>query len=291
MSPNLKGSLFMVLAMIGFAIEDAIFKGIAQTLPPGFTTLLFGLTGTLLFCLLCWSKGEAPLTRDALRPRLLIRSAIELVGRLFFALALAYTPLSSTSAILQAAPLFVTLGAAVLLGETVGPRRWAAMAVGFAGVLMIVKPTPAAFEPQSVFALLGMIGFAGRDLATRMAPPAVSGRQLGTLGFMVIICAGIIFMVFDAAPPRLPTGSEALRVLLLGVVGISGYTALTVAMRSGEISVVAPFRYSRLLIALVLAFAFFGERPDLWTLAGGLLIVVSGTYTLMRSGRKVQAGA
>ena len=105
MSANLRGSLFMVLAMIGFAIEDAIFKGIVTTLPPGFTTLLFGLIGTLMFSGLCWQAGEPALTRDALRPRLLIRSAIELVGRLFFALALAFTPLSSTSAILQAAPL------------------------------------------------------------------------------------------------------------------------------------------------------------------------------------------
>ncbi|MCA1335681.1 DMT family transporter [Pseudooceanicola marinus] len=285
MSTNLRGSLFMVLAMIGFAIEDAIFKGIVTTLPPGFTTLLFGLIGTLLFSGLCWQAGEPALTRDALRPRLLIRSAIELVGRLFFALALAFTPLSSTSAILQAAPLFVTLGAAVLLGERVGPRRWIAMAFGFLGVLLILKPTPAAFEPQSVFALLGMIGFAGRDLATRMAPPAVSGRQLGTLGFLVITCAGLVFMIFDTAPPRLPEAGEGARVLALGLVGVSAYTALTVAMRSGEVSVVAPFRYSRLLIALLIAYLFFGERPDLWTLAGGLLIVVSGTYTLMRSGR------
>lgn len=275
----------MVLAMLGFAVEDALFKSVSSSLPPGFTTLLFGITGSILFAGLCLARGEAPLTRDALRPRLLIRSVIELVGRLFFALALAFTPLSSTSAILQAAPLVVTFGAALLLGEKVGPRRWTAMAVGFAGVLLIIKPTPDAFEPASIFALLGMIGFAGRDLATRMAPPSVSGRQLGMLGFLVIILAGLIFMTFDAAPPRLPQPAEALSVLLLALVGVSAYTALTVAMRSGEVSVVAPFRYSRLLVALGLAYVFFGERPDLWTLAGGLLIVVSGSYTLIRSGR------
>ncbi|WP_010137864.1 DMT family transporter [Oceanicola sp. S124] len=285
MSGNLRGSLFMVLGMLAFAIEDAIFKGLARDLPPGFTTLLFGLTGATLFAGLCIARGEAPLTREALRPRLLIRSAIELVGRLFFALALAFTPLSSTSAILQAAPLVVTFGAAILLGEKVGPRRWTAMAVGFLGVLLIIKPTPAAFEPASIFALLGMIGFAGRDLATRMAPPTVSGWQLGTLGFLVVFVAGVIFMGFDSVPPRLPHPDEALRLLMLGVIGVSGYAALTVAMRSGEVSVVAPFRYSRLLAALVLAYLFFGERPDLWTLAGGALVVVSGSYTLIRSGR------
>lgn len=286
MSGNLRGSLFMVLAMVGFAIEDALFKGIALGLPPGFTTLLFGVTGSLLFAGLCWRAGEPVLTREALRPRLLIRSAIELVGRLFFALALAFTSLSATSAILQAAPLVVTLGAAVFLGEKVGPRRWLAMAVGFVGVLLILKPTPASFEPSSILAVIGMIGFAGRDLATRMSPPTVSGRQLGLLGFLVIICAGVIFMLFDSAPPRLPTGPEALRLVTLGAVGVAAYTALTVAMRSGEVAVIAPFRYSRLLVALVIAYLVFGERPDLWTLAGGLLIVVSGTYTLLRSGKR-----
>ncbi len=279
------GALFMCAAMTLFAIEDALFKSVTPALPPGEATLIFGLTGTAIYVLLTVRAREPVLHPAILRPSLMIRTVFEIIGRLFFALSLAYTPLAVTSSILQAAPLVVTAGAALLLGEQVGPRRWIAMAVGFIGVLMILRPTPDAFRPDALLAVAGMIGFAMRDLFTRASPPAVSTNQLGVLGFAVLIVAGLIMLPFDPAPPRLPTGTELGRLLLTGAVGVAAYTALTRAMRVGEVSVVAPFRYSRLLVALTFAFLFFGERPDLWTLAGGLLIVVSGVYTLLRSGK------
>ncbi|MEC3861869.1 DMT family transporter [Mesobacterium sp. TK19101] len=289
MSANLKGSLLMMLAMLGFAIEDALFKSVAPGLPPGFATLIFGLTGVTIYTVLTLAAGEAPLHPEMIRPRLLIRTGFEIIGRLFFALALAFTPLSVTSSILQAAPLVVTAGAALLLKEHVGARRWAAMAIGFMGVMLILRPTPDAFRADALFAVAGMFGFAMRDLYTRASPPAVTARQLGILGFAVIVMAGLLIMPFDPAPPRMPTGSELSRLLTTGVVGVIAYTALTGAMRTGEVSVVAPFRYFRLLVALSFAYLFFDERPDLWTLLGGLLIVASGTYTLLRSGKAKQS--
>ncbi|WP_226625907.1 DMT family transporter [Alloyangia pacifica] len=285
MSANATGAGFMVLAMTLFAVEDALFKSVAPGLPPGEATVIFGLTGVTLYTLMTLRAGEAVLHPAMLRPSLLLRTVFEIMGRLFFALSLAYTPLSVTSSILQAAPLVVTAGAALLLGETVGPRRWAAMAVGFVGVLLIVRPTPEAFRLDALLSIAAMFGFAMRDLYTRAAPPAVSAKQLGILGFAVVTVAGLLLLPFDPAPPRLPQSSELLRLLATGLVGVTAYTALTRAMRTGEVSVVAPFRYSRLLVALVFAYLLFGERPDLWTLAGALLIVVSGCYTLIRSGR------
>lgn len=282
---NTLGALFMVLAMTLFAIEDVLFKSVTPALPPGEATLIFGATGTLIYMALTLRAGERLLHPEILRPRLMIRTFFEIMGRLFFALSLAYTPLAVTSSILQAAPLVVTAGAALLLKEHVGARRWIAMAVGFMGVLLILRPTPDAFRADALLAVAGMIGFAMRDLYTRASPPVVSSRQLGVLGFLVIIIAGLLILPFDPAPPRVPEMTELGRLLLTGVVGVCAYTALTQAMRAGEVSVVAPFRYSRLLVALVFAFAFFGERPDLWTLAGGVLIVTSGIYTLLRSGK------
>ncbi|MHA7869737.1 MAG: DMT family transporter [Salipiger thiooxidans] len=282
---NALGALFMVIAMTLFAVEDSLFKSVTPALPPGVATLIFGLTGTTLYVLMTLRAGEPVLHPAILRPSLMIRTFFEIVGRLFFALSLAYTPLSVTSSILQAAPLVVTAGAALLLNETVGPRRWIAMAIGFVGVLMILRPTPDAFRPDALLAVAGMIGFAMRDLYTRASPPAVSTNQLGVLGFAVIVTAGLLLLPFDPTPPRLPDAGELWRLLLTGVVGVTAYAALTRAMRSGEVSVVAPFRYTRLLVALLFAFLFFGERPDLWTLAGGALIVTSGLYTLIRSAR------
>lgn len=288
-SANALGALFMVIAMTLFAVEDALFKSVAPGLPPGEATLIFGLTGTTIYILLTLRAGEPVLHPAILRPSLMLRTMFEIIGRLFFALSLAYTPLSVTSSILQAAPLVVTAGAALLLKERVGPARWIAMAVGFAGVLMILRPTPEAFRPDALLAVAGMIGFAMRDLFTRASPPAVSTNQLGVLGFAVIIVAGLLLLPFDPAPPRLPFAGELGRLLLTGVVGVSAYTALTRAMRTGEVSVVAPFRYSRLLVALLFAFVFFGERPDLWTLLGGALIVATGIFTLLRSNRRATA--
>ncbi len=279
----------MVVAMTLFAVEDALFKSVAPGLPPGEATLIFGLTGTTIYILLTLRAGEPVLHPAILQPSLMLRTMFEIIGRLFFALSLAYTPLSVTSSILQAAPLVVTAGAALLLKERVGPARWIAMAVGFAGVLMILRPTPEAFRPDALLAVAGMIGFAMRDLFTRASPPAVSTNQLGVLGFAVIIVAGLLLLPFAPAPPRLPLAGELGRLLLTGVVGVSAYTALTRAMRTGEVSVVAPFRYSRLLVALLFAFVFFGERPDLWTLLGGALIVATGIFTLLRSNRRATA--
>ena len=285
MTDNLRGSLFMMLAMLGFGIEDAFFKAATGLgLSPGLGTVQFGLTAMALYALYARHKRVPLWDPHYLRRGLLIRTAFEICGRLFFALSLAYTPLATTSAILQAAPLVVMAAAGLILGERIGPRRWAAMAVGFVGVLLIIRPSPSGIEANAIFALLGMIGFAGRDIATRTAPPHIHPAQLGVLGFGVVTVAGLVILAFEGIPAT-PTAPQALLICGTAISGVIGYTALTGAMRTGEVSVVAPFRYSRLLVALILAYTVFGEQPDAMTLAGAALIVGSGTYSLWRDGR------
>jgi drug/metabolite transporter (DMT)-like permease len=288
MTDNLRGALWMILAMLGFGIEDAFFKAATGTggISPGLATVQFGLMAMALYAGYALLRGVPLWTADYLRGPLLIRTLFEITGRLFFALSLAYTPLSTTSAILQAAPLFVMLGAALVLKEQIGPRRWAAMAVGFIGVLLIVRPTPEAFEANAVLALLGMIGFAGRDLMTRVAPPRVHVVQMGVLGFAVVVLAGLVILAFEPAAPRLPSATAAALISGTALCGVAGYTAMTLAMRTGEVGVVAPFRYSRLIVALVLAYALFDERPDALTLTGAALIVAAGLYSLFRDNRR-----
>lgn len=281
---NLRGALWMMLAMLGFGVEDAFFKAATGSggVTAGMGTVQFGLVAMALYAGYARLRGIPVWSASYLQPRLLVRTGFEIVGRLFFALSLAYTPLSTTSAILQAAPLVVMLGAALVLGERIGPRRWAAMAVGFVGVLLIVRPSADGIEPNAIFALLGMIGFAGRDLATRAAPATVHAAQLGVLGFAVVTFAGFVILAFEPDAPTLPSGIAALMLCGTAVCGVLGYTAMTLAMRTGEIGVVAPFRYFRLIVALVLAFTLFGERPDTMTLAGAALIVGAGVYALLR---------
>ncbi|MBS0126397.1 DMT family transporter [Thetidibacter halocola] len=287
MTDNLRGAILMMLAMLGFGIEDAFFKAATATggVTAGMGTVQYGLVAMALYAVYARAKGVPVLTPAYLKRGLLIRTGFEIVGRLFFALSLAYTPLSTTSAILQAAPLVVMAGAALFLGEKIGPRRWAAMAVGLAGVLLIVRPSPEGIEPNAIFALLGMIGFAGRDLATRAAPASVHAAQLGVLGFAVVTVAGLVILAFEPGPPTLPAPLAALLICGTAVSGVLGYTAMTFAMRTGEVGVVAPFRYFRLIVALVLAYTLFGERPDALTLSGAALIVGAGVYSLIRDRR------
>jgi drug/metabolite transporter (DMT)-like permease len=289
MIDNLRGSLWMVAAMAGFAVEDMFLKSVAASLPVGQILMIFGAGGMMGFALLAMRRGERILHPAILSPAILIRCLFEVAGRLFYTLAIALTPLSSASAILQATPLVVVMGAALIFGERVGWRRWAAIAVGFAGVLIILRPGLDGFTPLSLLAVLGMLGFAGRDLATRAAPPVLSNLQLGVYGFAMMVPTGALLLAVSGGAV-LPSALAAGQLAAATVIGVLAYYALTSAMRIGEVSVVTPFRYTRLVFALILGATVFGERPDAATLLGSAVIVTSGIYTLLRS-RRVQAMA
>lgn len=284
LSDTHRGAAFMVFAMGAFALEDMALKAAARDIPIGQAVAMFGLAGTAIFAFMARAQGQRILHPDLLSPVLIWRSLFEISGRLFYALAIALTPLSSASAILQATPLVVALGAVIVFGERVGLRRWLAIGIGFIGVLMILRPGLEAFDPLSVFAVLGTLGFAGRDLATRASPPSLSVAQLGVAGFVVLTLAGLVLIGFGGVSA--PTPASLGFVALATGIGVLAYGALTRAMRLGEVSVVAPFRYSRLLFALVLGVTVFGERPDLMTLLGSAVIVASGVILLQRSARR-----
>lgn len=278
MTDNQRGAAVMTAAMAGFAVEDVFVKAAAQTLPLGQVLLTIGLAGMLAFSLMALRKSEPLLPRAFLSPAMLVRSGFEVTGRLFYGLAITLTALSTTSAILQATPLVVVAGAALVFGERVGWQRWLAVLTGFAGVMVILRPG-ADFAALSLLAVVGLLGFAGRDLATRAAPKGLSNRQLGTLGFAMLAIAGAILLTLSGGP-RLPD-APTLGLLAGGAIfGVLGYHALTFAMRTGDVSAVTPFRYTRLVFAIVLAFAFFGEIPDLPTWLGAALIVGSGLFAL-----------
>lgn len=274
----------MVAAMAGFALEDMVLKAVSQQMPLGQVLVIFGLLGMACFGVMARRRGE-PVFPAALFSRgMAVRSGFEVGGRLFYALAIALTPLSVASAILQATPLLVVGAAAVIFGEKVGWRRWVAVGIGFVGVLLILRPGLAGFDALSLLALAGMIGFAGRDLATRAAPPSLSNAQLGVAGFAMLSVSGVvIWSVSGGAVWPDPAGWAMLGAVT--VLGVSAYAALTGAMRSGEVSVVTPFRYTRLVFALVLGVAVFGERPDALTLLGSAVIVAAGIYTLTQRPR------
>jgi drug/metabolite transporter (DMT)-like permease len=265
-------------------VEDMFLKAAARHMPVGQVITLFGLCGVIAFILLARDRGEAAFPRAMLSRPMIVRSGFEITGRLFYSLAIALTPLSVASAILQATPLVVVAGAALLFGETVGRNRWFAIIAGFAGVLLIIRPGLEGFDLLSLLTVIGLIGFAGRDLATRAAPPAMSNMQLGVAGFMMLTIAGIIILLVNgdySLPDMMGLGLTLFATLF----GVAAYTALTVAMRTGEVSAVTPFRYTRLLFALILGATIFGERPDALTLIGSAIVVGSGIYVLTQNRR------
>jgi len=284
-SENLRGILWMIAAMAGFALEDAFIKLAAGTLPLGPVVAVFGLGGSLFFAALTRARGLALFPPAARVPTVLWRAVFEVVGRAGYFLGITLTPLSNASAILQASPLFVTLGAALFFGEQVGWRRWSAIAVGFAGVLIVLRPGLEGFTPASIFTLIGTLGFAARDLGTRAAPKSLSNLHLATYGFAVLVPTGLVLGLFTGPIPPLDARSVAF-VGAATLFGIAGYYSITAAMRLGEVGAVTPFRYTRLLFAIILGMAIFGERPDTMTLLGGAVIVASGLYTILRSARQ-----
>ena len=285
---NLRAISLMVLSMAGFAIEDMLIKIIALEMPTGQFLILIGAGGALIFTAMSRRQGQAVLSADFLRPSIIIRNLGEVIGTLGFVTALVLTPLSSASAILQATPLAVTLGAALFLGEAVGWRRWSAILIGFCGVIAVIRPGLDGFEPASLFAVLGVIGLATRDVATRAAPARISSAVLSAHGFAMLVPAGALLLCISGGA----TAPSALGYGLLFAalaIGVSAYYALTLAMRLGDVAVVTPFRYVRLVFALAIGVTVFNEQPDAWTVIGAAIIILSGLYTFFRErqlGRK-----
>lgn len=282
---NLRAALLMVLAMAAFACEDALLKGLSGRIPTGQLLAVIGFAGMAVFGLWIAFSPEGLRLRNLLRPQVALRNLCEGVCAITFVTALATGDLSIASAILQAQPLLMTLGAALFLGEQVGWRRWMSIAVGFAGVLLIVKPGTAAFEFSSVLAIIAVVTLAVRDLVTRRLPPEVGSGLLSAGAFGSMGVAGLVLLAVGAQQPIAPSAGQGALMAATLCFGLLGYITMVIATRIAEIAVIAPFRYSRLLFAMLLAVAVFGERPDAATLLGAALIAGAGIYSMWRETR------
>ncbi|MCM2561119.1 DMT family transporter [Lutimaribacter sp. EGI FJ00015] len=282
---NLRGATVMVVAMAAFALEDMFIKWLAVDMSTGQILMLLGAGGALVFAVLARRGGGRLLSADFRTRAVILRNTGEVIGTMGFVTAIALTPLSSASAILQATPLAVTLGAAIFLNETVGWRRWSAILVGFCGVLLIIRPGLDGFEPASLFAVQGVIGLAIRDLATRAVPRTIGAMQLSFYAFALLVPTGLVLLLVQGHSLVPLEGAHWLKMAGALLLGLVGYHSIVSAMRLGEVAVVTPFRYSRLIFAILIGVAVFGERPDALTLTGAALIVASGLYTLVREAR------
>lgn len=283
-SDNLRGALCMSLAMAAFTLNDSCMKAVTAELPLAQAMLLRGLLAVAALAVIGWRRGRLRFSFGAGDVRLLsFRAVGEVAATLTFLAALRHMPLANISAIMQALPLAVTLTAALVMREPVGWRRFAAIGVGFGGVLMIVRPGSAGFDIWSLVALTSVGFVVLRDLATRRLSSEVPSVSVAFLAAVSVTGMAAMLVPFGGWVTVRP----ALAVLIVAAAAflIAGYLLVVMAMRVGEVGLVAPFRYTALLFAIVLGWAAFGELPDGLTLAGAAVIVGTGIYTFYRERR------
>ncbi len=273
--------------MAGFAVSDLFIKLAASDLHISQIVTILGTGGAVIFGIWAYLRGDRLFSRDFLEPVVLARNLFDITGAAGFMTALSLAPISTASAVLQATPLAVTLGAALFLGETVGWRRWSAVLIGFLGVLMIVRPGTDGFDPALLFAVIGFLGLSARDLITRKIPDHISTPQIGAYAFFWLIPLGLIMLAIWGTPSALDL-KLTLYMAAMIVAAAAGLFAITVSLRMGEVSAVSPFRYTRLVFAMAFGILIFGERPDLLTWTGSLLIIGSGLYVFAREHRLAQ---
>ena len=280
---NLRGILFMLLAMAGFALEDLFIKLLSSHLPVSQILFILGFSGTAVFLVIALLTHAPILHRDLLNRPVIVRTLCELFAALFFTSAIALTPLSSVASILMTTPLMVTMGAAIFFGEKVGWRRWTAIMIGFFGVLLILRPGFDSFMPASLLVVIATIFLAVRDLATRTMQIDISTTTVSIYAFFAMGISGFFAMPFFSAMV-IPSSIEIVYLISAVFVGVIGYYAIVLATRNGDVSVISPFRYSRLVFAMLLSIIILRERPDLLTLSGAAIIVASGIYAFIREG-------
>ncbi|RWB27644.1 MAG: DMT family transporter [Mesorhizobium sp.] len=281
LSPNLRGALFMVVAMIGFTLNDAITKVSSESMNMAQVMLIRGAFASLFVGLLAWQRGALALPGSMLQPMVAVRVAGEAGATVSFLVALAHLPIANVSAVLQALPLAVTMGAALVFNEGVGWRRWLAIASGFAGVLIIVRPGFEGFSGYSLLALACVACCAVRDLATKRIPQAIPTLLVSTATAlaMTVLGAALLSPMGGWTPM---TGESTALLALAAVLVVIGYQFIIMAMREGDISFIAPFRYTALLWSILLGLFIFGDVPDLPMILGASVIVGSGLYALYR---------
>ena len=279
----------MIASMAAFAIEDAFLKTVTKQLPVGQVLMMFGAAGLCVFALMARRAGASIFQAQVLTKNMLFRAVFEFFGRLFYVLAIALTPMSSATAILQSAPLFVVLGARIFMREKVDAKTWIAIFLGLFGVLIILRPSAADFSLLSLLALIGTLGFVGRDLFSRTAPSSLTKEVLGFYGFTTMMIAGACFAVWDGKPFVFLQAQQFMMLAAALLAGVFAYTALMTAMRTGSIGAVTPYRYSRLLFGISIGVIVFGEQLDAPMLLGCAIVIGAGLFIGWQNQRRQPA--
>ena len=286
---NRRGILCMAGAMSCFVVNDAFVKYVSQTVPIAQMVFVRSIFVTLIIFAIARATGATSRMADAVRPRVLLRAVIDASATLLYLAALVHLPIANATAINLAAPLFMTVFAVMFLREQVNLARWLAILAGFAGVVLIIQPRAAGFNAWALASLAATVLHATRDLLTRGIPQGIPSILI-TVAASVSAC--VMSGIWTFTQGWHPFGGTELLLVACAAFFVSaGFYLIVASMRQGEMSVIGLFRYTGLLVALVLGFAIWGDIPNLMAWAGIALMMASGLYILLGERHRARAEA
>ena len=281
LNENLLGAALMTCCVLAYVLNDAVMKLLFADIDFFQAIFLRGLVSLPPLLILAFMTKTLLQKYSTKNQRLIIiRILAEIGTTVTFLTALKHMPLANVTAILQSLPLAITMAAAIFLGEPVGWRRWSAICVGFTGVLIIIRPGLAGFNSYSLLALAAVILLTVREISTRQLDnktPTVTVALSATLG----ITAFAALMLIGTEWADINFASWSLIIAAAAAVTVATLLSV-VAMRTGDIGFVSPFRYTSLIGAIGLGILLFGEWPDGVTLLGAAIIAFAGIYSLYR---------
>ena len=277
MSANLKSIMLMVISMGCLTMTDMLIKIASQTLPVGQVMIFYGAGALVVFWSLLRIKGESIPLSPVTNPAVVCRNVGDLMAINCMFLALVYVPLSTIGAVIQIVPILVTAAAALFLGEKVGMRRMSAIFIGFLGTLLIIQPGAATFDITAILVLIAALGMTLRDIATKLIREHFSTLLLSFYSCFLFIFSGSILLLFKGDPNVPDLENVAILVAMIAF-GCLGFFFMTGSVRLGVMSVVSPFRYTRLLFSLAAGILILGEQVNTIMLIGSALTILSGLY-------------
>ena len=282
LSPG-RGITYTILGGALLTTNDAVLKWLTSDYPVGQLMFIRGLFVFLPVMLIVWRAGGFGLIRVNSFRNQSLRAGFAFASGFCFITGISFLPLADALAITFAGPLFVTALAPPMLGETVGWRRWSAVLVGFAGVVVMLRPGAEAVQWAALFPLGASLAGAFRDLTTRQMAGRETSVSIMCFSTAVIVLAGLCTWPFGWAPLVLEDlGLMALSGMLVG----GAHFLLIERFQWAEAALLAPFKYTNMIWAVLFGFVIWGDLPDAWTMTGATIVIVGGLYIIRRESRR-----
>ena len=277
---NLKGALAFALGAACLVSNDTMVKLASTDLPIGQLIFVRSWFAVAFVLVVCAGMGALAQYRRMMEPPVIGRAVVNTFAMFAYVAALIHMPIANVSAITQAIPLAITAASAVLLSEKVRMRRWSAIAVGFLGVLIIIRPGSGDFNIYALSALAAVVFVTARDLLTRVTSSDTPSIIITLTSAIAVMVVSGVYSSFETWAPL--DGRTLIMLAAAAAFLMLGIHLLIVGVRSGELSVVVPFRYMLVVWAMLSGYLVWGEFPDALALCGIALVVGSGIYTVRR---------